>query len=336
MQPIVTATMSTTQTLSTACYPRFVYSGCAEDSHKSFTVFYAVSLPLHVLTAAAYTAVIIKKRPATLSEARTLASWMRFAVFAYSWAAVFHHLSLLAPEPMFTRPITELLHNLYCSFIFVAVMQILRTWLLASAQLAPITARLRRIADVVVIAAQLLAVTAVFVLDAVLFLAPGFPASYNFGVQYGVWGLGSLLTGLLFVVFAITCERNLRKSRHHTTRRLLLIFRGIYITYVILGGPYAALYVALIVNDAAPAAWFIGYTAFNLAGPITAAVLFPLLWANTSGPSVQPASPPDSPRNKSSRKASRANERDHSSDASEPVTDFRMLAHLTKIDPEEK
>lgn len=328
--------MNTAQTLSTACYPRFVYSGCSADSHKSFTVFYAVSLPLHVLTAAAYSVVVIKKRPTSLSEARTLASWMRFSVFIYSWAAVFHHLSLLTSEPLFTRPITELLHNVYCSFIFVAVMQILRTWLLASAQLAPITARLRRIADVVVVVAQLLAVTAVFVLDTVLFLAPDFPASYNFGVQYGVWGLGSFLTGILFVVFAITCERNLRKSRHRTTRRLLLVFRGIYVTYVILGGPYAALYVALIVNDAAPAAWFIGYTAFNLAGPITAAVLFPLLWASADAPPVQPASPPASPRTKDSRKASRANEPEpHSSDASEVVTDFRMLAHLTKIDPEE-
>ena len=333
MQPIV---MATSTTLATACYPRFVYSWCAAESHKSFTVFYAVSLPLHVLTAVAYTLVIIKKRPTTLSEARTLASWMRFAVFAYSWAAVFHHLSLLAPEPLLTRPITELLHNVYCSFIFVAVMQILRTWLLASAQLAPITARLRRIADIVVVVAQLFAVAVVFILDAVLFLAPGFPASHNLGVQYGVWGVGSLLTGVMFVVFAITCERNLRKSRHHTTRRLLRVFRGIYVTYVVLGGPYAALYVALIVNDAAPAAWFIGYAAFNLAGPITAVVLLPLLWAGTSAPPVQPASPPASPHNKSSRKASRANERDHSSDASEPVTDFRMLAHLTKFDPEEK
>lgn len=322
--------------MASACYPRFVYSGCATDSQKSFTVFYAVSLPLHLLTAAAYTAVLVKKRPATLSEARTLASWMRLAVFVYSWAAAFHHISLLAPEPLFTRPITELLHNVYCSFIFVAVMQILRTWLLASAQLAPITARLRRAADIVVVAAQLLAIAAVFVLDAALFLAPGFPPSYNFGVQYGVWGLGSLLTGILFVVFAITCERNLRKSRHHTTRRLLLVFRGIYATYVVLGGPYAALYVALIVNDAAPAAWFLGYTAFNLAGPITAAVLFPLLWASASPPPVRPASPPASPRSKSSRKASRADGQDLSSDASEPVTDFRMLAHLTKIiDPED-
>ncbi len=260
-----------------ACLPRFVYSGCV-SGQNGYTAFYAVTLPFHILTAAVYGGLFILALPRTWADALTLAALMRASVVGFSVFGTLHHISLLRPEPLFTRPLTEILYNAYCSLIFVALMQLLRTWLLASERLAPQGRFRLRVADAAALVLQTLVVLAVFVFDAALFLSPELDPGKNINLQYCLWGSACLLIGILFAVFALASERRMRGASLVSSRRLLFVFRAIYATYLALCGPYAALYAVLAAyGENYPVVWFFGHGAFNFAGPITAAVLYPLL-----------------------------------------------------------
>ena len=102
------------------CTPRFVYSGCADK--RCYLIFYAATMPLHVTTALTYARLVYFSLPRTFAEAFTLANLMRVSVLGFSSFGALHHLSLLWSDPLFTRPLTELLYNGYCSLIFVALM----------------------------------------------------------------------------------------------------------------------------------------------------------------------------------------------------------------------
>lgn len=261
-----------------SCHPRFVYSGCGVSGQSGYTAFYAATLPFHVLTAAVYGGLFLFAVPRTRADALTLAALMRASVVGFSVFGALHHISLLRPEPLLTRPLTEVLYNAYCSLIFVALMQLLRTWLLASEQLAPRGRFFLRAADAATLVLQTLVSLTAFVFDAALFLSPELDPSKNINVQYCLWGAACLLIGALFAAFAFACERRMRASRLVSSRRLLFAFRAIYVTYLVLCGPYAALYAAIAAyGENYPAVWFLGHGAFNFAGPITAAVLYPLL-----------------------------------------------------------
>jgi hypothetical protein len=261
-----------------ACHPRFVYSGCSVSGQSGYTAFYAVTLPFHLLTAVVYGGLFVLAIPRTWADAVTLAALMRASVVGFSVFGALHHISLLRPEPLLTRPLTEILYNAYCSLIYVTLMQLLRTWLLASERLAPQGRFRLRVADAATLVLQTLVVLAVFVFDAALFLSPELDPSRNINVQYYLWGSACLLIGALFAVFALACERRMRAATLVSSRRLLFVFRAIYATYLTLCGPYAALYVVLAAyGENYPAVWFLGHGAFNFAGPVTAAVLFPLL-----------------------------------------------------------
>jgi hypothetical protein len=261
-----------------ACHPRFVYSGCGGPGQGGYTAFYAATLPFHIITAVIYGGLLILAIPRTWADAFTLAALMRASVVGFSVFGALHHISLLRPEPLLTRPLTEILYNAYCSLIFVALMQLLRTWLLASERLAPQGRFRLRAADAAALVLQTLVVLAVFIFDAAIFLSPELDPGKNINLQYCLWGSVCLLVGVLFAVFAFACERRMRGSRLLSSRRLLFAFRAIYTTYLALCGPYATLYAVLAAyGEDYPAVWFLGHGAFNFAGPVTAAVLYPLL-----------------------------------------------------------
>ncbi len=300
-----------------ACHPRFVYSGCGAPGQSGYTAFYAVLLPFHFLTAVVYGGLFLLAVPRTRADALTLATLMRVSVFGFSVFGTLHHISLLRPEPLLSRPLTEILYNAYCSLIFVALMQLLRTWLLASEWLAPQGRFRLRVADAATLVLQTLVALTAFVFDAALFLSPELDPGKNINIQYCLWGSACLLIGMLFAVFAFACERRMRAMSLVSSRRLLFMFRAIYATYLALCGPYAALYAALAAyGENNPAVWFLGHGAFNVAGPITAVVLYPLLRPETqrlvaakspapaaegvmpsegSAPAIEPASDPSMP-----------------------------------------
>ena len=206
---------------------------------------------------------------------------------------IINHISLLTEKPLLPMAINELTFNGYNLGIFLTLMLLIRHWAIIPFSLNHNVTKYSTLAKVGFYVTSLLVGSFTFVCDIMMFIYPDM-TDLLINIQHHMWGFACIINGLLFALFGYLLLRSLTSVKEESGRgtltrvdssrtiehqkNLFFLFKFIYYLYVGISGPYAALYFIVIYVKTNPfVVWFFVYGILNLAGPLTAIILAPIV-----------------------------------------------------------
>lgn len=268
------------------CLPRLNWENCNSTYDTSLLTFYGISIGLHLFTLITYLIILILdlwKAISIINKIKNIAFKMRLSVILYSLSIIIHHIGLLQKKSYFPIVILELSYNIYCIFLFMSLLLLIRYWIILSNTLINEEKKYKRIVNMMTNMLVLFLSLFMVITDIVFFIRKELTVII-INIQYVVWAAACLLIGILFVIYGTKITNRIAESNNISIDRnidkIRFWFKFIYLMYTILPIPYAAVYIILmIMNDfnLYPVVWFIVYGFFNLAGPLTGAILYPIL-----------------------------------------------------------
>lgn len=271
------------------CLPRLNWENCNSTYDTPIIVFYGISIGLHLLTLIIYLIILILdlwKAISIINRIKNIAFKMRLSVILYSTSIIIHHIGLLQKKLYFPIPILELSYNIYCIFLFMSLLLLIRYWIILSNTLINEEKKYKRIVNISTNMLVLFLSLFMIITDIVFFIRAELTIII-INIQYIIWAAACLLIGILFLIYGTKITKRITESNNISSDRnmnkIRFWFKFIYLMYTILPIPYATVYIIqMIMNDfhVYPVVWFIVYGFFNLAGPLTGAILYPILKGN--------------------------------------------------------
>lgn len=285
-----------------SCIPRIGWHNCVADLYYSQSIFHYIWTSLHFVTLISYT--IISSISYFRRRKYDVAFQLRMCVLLYSIFACIHNVSLTEKQSLLPKAINEISYNIYCWFIFLTLLLLIRYWVLICIKLQRTEKIYKRWTNIFIISTLSVISIVIISTDIAIIVIDDLEIMHKLIiVQYCIWGVACLLIGLLFAIFGTRIVRRLsnRIITDEKTSRLEFWFKFIYLMYLIISVPNSVTYlIAIIFNniDKHPWAWYTVYTIFNIAGPLTAAVLYPILYRSSDTSTTTPrGDAPSTPRN---------------------------------------
>lgn len=216
---------------------------------------------------------------------KLLTTKISLGVIFYSLMASINHLSLLKAKPLLPPIINEVTFNCYNLGIFLTLMLLIRYWALLPTSMTDKSEEYERIARIAFYVIGSMVAVFIFTCDIVMATIPS-SVDYIIMVQHLMWGFGCIINGIAYGIFGNRLIKAITDSQDKVNQvsgvkeknSLLLKLKVIYYVYIFISIPYAVLYfIVTYAPDESYIIWLFTYSIFNVAGPLTATILIPLI-----------------------------------------------------------